>query len=32
MEYNDYELVSLAQEGNEEAIDIIYKKYIKVNK
>ena len=27
MEYNDYELVSLAQEGNEEAIDIIYKKY-----
>ena len=26
-EYNDYELVSLAKEGNEEAIDIIYKKY-----
>ena len=25
MEYNDYELVSLAQEGNEEAIDIIHK-------
>jgi len=26
-EYNDYELVSLAKEGNEEAIDIIYQKY-----
>ena len=26
-EYNDYELVSLAQEGNEDAIDLIYKKY-----
>jgi RNA polymerase sporulation-specific sigma factor len=26
-EYNDYELVSLAKEGNEEAIEIIYKKY-----
>ena len=26
-EYNDYELVSLAREGNEEAIDIIYQKY-----
>lgn len=27
MEINDYELVALAQEGNEEAINIIYKKY-----
>ena len=27
MEYNDYELVSLAKEGNEDAINIIYKKY-----
>ena len=27
MEYNDYELVSLAREGNEEAINIIYQKY-----
>lgn len=26
-EYNDYELVSLAQEGNEDAINLIYKKY-----
>ena len=26
-EYNDYELVSLAREGNEEAIDLIYQKY-----
>ena len=26
-EYNDYELVFLAQEGNEDAINIIYKKY-----
>lgn len=26
-EYNDYELVFLAREGNEDAIDIIYKKY-----
>lgn len=26
-EYNDYELVSLAKEGNEEAIEIIYQKY-----
>ena len=26
-EYNDYELVSLAREGNEEAIEIIYQKY-----
>ena len=26
-DYNDYELVSLAQELNEDAIDIIYKKY-----
>ena len=25
--YNDYELVSLAQEGNEDAINIIYQKY-----
>ena len=27
MQYNDYELVSLAREGNEEAINIIYQKY-----
>ena len=27
MEYNDYELVSLAKEGNEDAINIIYQKY-----
>lgn len=27
MEYNDYELVCLAREGNEEAINIIYNKY-----
>ncbi len=27
MEYNDYELVSLAREGNEDAINIIYNKY-----
>lgn len=26
-EYNDYELVSLAQDGNEDAINIIYQKY-----
>ena len=26
-EYNDYELISLAQEQNEDAIEIIYKKY-----
>lgn len=26
-DYNDYELISLAQERNEDAIDIIYKKY-----
>ena len=26
-EYNDYELVVLAREGNEEAINIIYQKY-----
>ena len=26
-EYNDYELVSLAREGNEEAVEIIYQKY-----
>lgn len=26
-EYNDYELVSLAQEGNEDAVNILYKKY-----
>ena len=30
MEYNDYELVSLAQEGNVNAIDIIYKKYMPI--
>lgn len=27
MDYNDFELVSLAQEGNEDAINIIYQKY-----
>lgn len=27
MEHNDYELVSLAREGNEEAINLIYQKY-----
>ena len=27
MENNDYELVSLAQENNEEAIKILYQKY-----
>ena len=27
MEYNDYELVSLAREGSEDAINIIYQKY-----
>lgn len=27
MQYNDYELVSLAREGNEEAINLIYQKY-----
>ena len=27
MEYNDYELVSLAKEKNEEAINILYNKY-----
>lgn len=27
MEYNDYELVSLAQENNEEAINILHEKY-----
>ena len=27
MKYNDYELVSLAQEKNEEAINILYEKY-----
>lgn len=27
MEYNDYELVSLAQECNEDAVDILHKKY-----
>ena len=26
-EYNDYELVALAREGNEEAINLIYQKY-----
>ena len=26
-DYNDYELVSLAQELNEDAINIIYEKY-----
>ena len=27
MQYNDYELVSLAKEGNEDAVNIIYQKY-----
>ena len=27
MEKNDYELVYLAQEGNEDAINLLYKKY-----
>ena len=27
MQYNDYELISLAREGNEEAINLIYQKY-----
>ena len=27
MEYNDYEVVSLAQEGNEDAISLLYQKY-----
>ena len=27
MEYNDYELISLAREGNEDAINVIYNKY-----
>lgn len=27
MQYNDYELVSLAREGNEDAINLIYQKY-----
>ena len=27
MQYNDYELISLAREGNEDAINIIYQKY-----
>ena len=27
MQYNDYELVALAKEGNEDAINIIYQKY-----
>lgn len=27
MEINDYELVSLAQEGNEDAVNLIYQKY-----
>lgn len=27
MEYNEYELVSLAQEGNEDAINLLYKRY-----
>ena len=27
MQYNDYELVALAKEGNEEAINLIYQKY-----
>ena len=26
-EYNDYELVALAKEGNEESIDLIFHKY-----
>lgn len=27
MEYNDYEIVNLAQEGNEDAINLLYQKY-----
>ena len=27
MEYNDYELVALAKEGNEDAVNLIYQKY-----
>jgi len=27
MQYNDYELVSLAREGNEDAINLLYQKY-----
>lgn len=27
MQYNDYELISLAREGNEDAINLIYQKY-----
>lgn len=27
MEYNDYELVALAKQGNEDAVNIIYQKY-----
>ena len=27
MEYNDYELVSLARDNNEDAINLIYEKY-----
>lgn len=27
MQYNDYELVSLAREGNEDAVNLIYQKY-----
>ena len=27
MEYNDYELVALAKEGNEDAVNILYQKY-----
>ena len=27
MQYNDYELVSLAKEGNEDAINLLYQKY-----
>ena len=27
MQYNDYELVAIAKEGNEEAINLIYQKY-----
>lgn len=30
MEYNDYELVSLAQENNDDAIDLLHKKYKKL--
>lgn len=30
MEYNDYELVCLAQEGNTKAVDIIYNKYMPI--